>query len=416
MKKIFQLAWIVLMFPLSVSAQTFSSGSTGADGALNVTTNTAIQLPPSGVLNYTTITVASGATLTFKNNYANTPAILLAQGAVNIAGSIEVGGYYNGRTPGPGGFFGGAPGQKGFGPAGGSTSGEISGKWVGPLSLVPLIGGSGGGSCSQCVGGAGTGGGGGGAILVASSSSVTVEGSLKANGAIGNNGGAGSGGAIRLIANSIHIASSAFLQATAGNNADGVHDGVIRLEAPVDSLSFLGTSRPAPILSSINAAVFPTTSSPSLKLVSIGGFPAPTTTAQRFDAADLLLPKTLTDPINVVVQGTNIPVGTSVNVNISGAGSPTAGSATLSGTIASSTATIAVSGLIRTAVSSIFVYATFSLPSSASALIADGPDKVASLRVNIGAGGASHLAFQRDDGSEITRDKVHPVLLRQLGQ
>ena len=208
MKNLICCFTILLAIPLGAMAQTFSSGSTGADGALNVTSSTEIQLPPSGVLNYTTIMVASSATLTFKSNYANTPAILLAQGAVNIAGTIKVDGSLgsqttqNGGVPGPGGFFGGGNGRNGFGPGGGSAVSSAcmsaDGKWVGPLSLVPIIGGSGGGDCSSSLL---RGGGGGGALLIASSSSITVTGSIAASG--GGGGSYGSGGAIRLIANSI---------------------------------------------------------------------------------------------------------------------------------------------------------------------------------------------------------------------
>jgi hypothetical protein len=43
----------------------FVSGSTGADGALNVASNTTLPVQADGVHNYTTITIAPGATLTF---------------------------------------------------------------------------------------------------------------------------------------------------------------------------------------------------------------------------------------------------------------------------------------------------------------------------------------------------------------
>src|SRR5881296_335327 len=95
----------------------FSSGSTGADGALNVTSNTTLDLPPDGIFNFTTINVASGATLTFKRNALNTPVYLLASGDVVITGTIDVSGgnrsgiaFCCGASPGlggPGGFDGG---------------------------------------------------------------------------------------------------------------------------------------------------------------------------------------------------------------------------------------------------------------------------------------------------------------------
>ena len=45
-----------------VNAQGFTSGSTGSDGPLNITTNTTLDLPTNGIFNYTTITVDQGAT------------------------------------------------------------------------------------------------------------------------------------------------------------------------------------------------------------------------------------------------------------------------------------------------------------------------------------------------------------------
>ena len=69
-------------------AQTFNSGSTGADGALNPTSNATIALLPSGVFNYTTVNIPTGVTVTFTKNVANTPVTILATGNVTIAGSV----------------------------------------------------------------------------------------------------------------------------------------------------------------------------------------------------------------------------------------------------------------------------------------------------------------------------------------
>ena len=75
----------------SASAQAaFSSGSTGADGALSPTVNTEIQLPESGILNYTTVNIPAGVTVKFKKNTANTPVFILASGNVTIAGTVDI--------------------------------------------------------------------------------------------------------------------------------------------------------------------------------------------------------------------------------------------------------------------------------------------------------------------------------------
>src|SRR5258707_10454020 len=106
---------IFLFTPFALRAQGFVSGSTGADGALdlalmNCPSNICtVQLPESGVLNYTTMNVPSGKILQFGANSRNTPVIILAQGDVTIRDVLTVsakdGGFY--QIPGPGGFYGG---------------------------------------------------------------------------------------------------------------------------------------------------------------------------------------------------------------------------------------------------------------------------------------------------------------------
>lgn len=241
----------------------FDSGSSGAYGPMNITTNTILNLPADGIFHCTTITVASGATLRFNRNSNNTPVYLLATGDVSIAGTIDVSGgnaptnTHIGGIGGPGGFDGGWPGDNlvfpgyGYGPGGGrggakslgTTRGEPgtagagayasaaigiysqSGMPFGYIStnkgtpygselLVPLAGGSGGGGTEGSPGMGG--GGGGGAALVASNSRIDVSGTIRAAGGEGltydadffgstirQHPNAGSGGAIRLVAPSI---------------------------------------------------------------------------------------------------------------------------------------------------------------------------------------------------------------------
>lgn len=110
------------------SAWAFDSGSTGADGALNPTVNTEIQLPESGILNYTTVNIPSGVTVKFKRNTTNTPVYILASGDVTIAGTIDIRGQnakHSGTAGdgvlgddglpgegGPGGYDGGRGGRE----------------------------------------------------------------------------------------------------------------------------------------------------------------------------------------------------------------------------------------------------------------------------------------------------------------
>jgi hypothetical protein len=91
MKTALLVGFTLLTF-LDVDAQTFSSGSTGADGAFDPTSGDQTQqLPESGILNFTTVNAPLGRTLRFQLNSANTPVVMLAQGDVRIdvSGRIE---------------------------------------------------------------------------------------------------------------------------------------------------------------------------------------------------------------------------------------------------------------------------------------------------------------------------------------
>ena len=264
---------------------------------------------------------------------------MLATGAVNIAGFIDVGG--GGSVPGTGGFYGGDPGLPGLGPGGGQPG--QAGQWVGPLSLVPIIGGSGGGGSLGCP----RGGGGGGAIAIASSTIITVFGLSRIDAGGGhppNPCPAGSDGAVRLVANSINVSGY-------------IAGAVVRLEAPLGQVSYTGLGTP-PVISTVNPVITPTRP-PSITIVSIGGYPVPSYSGSSFSTIDLLLPTQLQDPIPVVIQGTNVPVGSPVAINFSGSPSATSTTANLAGTNATSTATVYVSSLNRSTVTFLFVSATF---------------------------------------------------------
>src|SRR5437870_11080266 len=86
---------------------TFSSGSTGVDGAFSPAASQTIQVPESGVFNFTTINIPAGVTITYTRNSKNTPVTILASGDITIAGTISVAGG-GGLTNGGGGR--GAPG------------------------------------------------------------------------------------------------------------------------------------------------------------------------------------------------------------------------------------------------------------------------------------------------------------------
>lgn len=297
MRKLITIFVISLAVTGVAVAQPFDAGSTGADGPLNVTANTTLTLPPSGIFNFTTINIASGATLTFNRNALNTPVYLLATSNVTISGTIDVsGGSGNGTAPGrggPGGFDGGYPGLDantppgaGFGPGGGPPGAQCcfsgsagaggyatiggasqttnkSATYGSPL-LIPLVGGSGGGgqSSSTIWGG----GGGGGAILIGSSTRIDVIGTIRANGGancILGSGNGGSGGAIRLVAPLVTGGGS--VQALGVCNGG---DGRIRIDT-TSRRSITFSSSPGASIGA-NLVVFPTPL-PRLDIVDAAG-------------------------------------------------------------------------------------------------------------------------------------------------
>jgi hypothetical protein len=421
MRKQVILALLAVVAAASVAgAQTFSSGSTGADGALTITADTVLPLPANGILNFTTVTVQPGITLTFAKNASNTPVVILATGDVLINGAINVnaGAYnidrrYETRIPGPGGFAGGGPGAPGAGPGGGSVSDNYllcMGKWSGPLSLVPIVGGSGG-----CGGVFGASGGGGGAIVIASSTKITVGGGIEANGApLG-----GSGGAIRLVANQVEVTASGHLYArgcwdcgyyTPSNG----NAGVIRIEAPTGhTLLAEPTAVIPPPLVGLPNNEFVRGDPPLLSIVSVAGQPVPAGAGARTYVADILLPTTIPDNVPVVVNAANIPVGTEVTLGFFSANQGTVVTGTLAGAFVSSAATLHLTGLNRTAgvVTSFYVTAVFAVPPAPGGAGAPGPDAVANVRLTATLGEPTRYAFLRADGSEIDPARV-PAELR----
>ncbi len=307
---------VPLAFVATTGAQPFDAGSTGADGALNVTSNRTLNLPPDGVFNFTTINIAAGTTLTFNRNALNTSVYLLATSNVTINGTIDVSGVAGNATGpgrgGPGGLDGGYPGLDantppgaglgpggapgglvccsvntagagGYGTLGGHSSTTNKGLVYGSPLLIPLAGGSGGGGqIGNNVGG----GGGGGAILIASTTRIDVNspGVVRANGggncSLGQNGG--SGGAIRLVAP----------LATGNGRLDAIGacsggDGRIRVDTTNRRAVFF-VADPLPSLGA-NLVVFPTVT-PRLDIIEAAnttipeGNPGPVTIQLPFNS------------------------------------------------------------------------------------------------------------------------------------
>lgn len=245
------LALLLWGLPGQALAQTFSSGSNGTDGALNIAGgqgtitfdprnfNPQLDQDGDGIYHFTTITIGLGTTVKLSASILGEgkPLIWLATGAVQIDGVLDLNGSngHNGSdahipaVAGAGGYSGGVGNdetvalvaREGNGPggaplggaasagsfaglgaghlfAGGSATLGVGGSAYGNAFLLPIIGGSGGSGSIVSSGsntGRGCGGGaGGGALLIASSVSIDLDGSITANGGLGGFNPQGGGG------------------------------------------------------------------------------------------------------------------------------------------------------------------------------------------------------------------------------
>lgn len=380
-------AAIVLSSP-PASGQTFNSGSTGSLGAFAPASNTVVTLPADGVLNYTTITIPSGVTVTFQRNAANTPVTMLAQGNVSIAGTIRVNGddavvggtsgswgVTTGSKGGPGGYNGGDGGLRGSSPSNGTAGQGPGGGGPGLLpaiftqdgsygahssfvNLIPLYGGSGGGGgVATTTQNGPAGAGGGGAIVIASTTQITIQatGSVTANGGVGSTpcawtgAGAGSGGAIRLVAP--QVTQQGTVQAKGGNNScvggGGFgYAGRVRIECTTCTLNATDpVASTSTTLGPITAASTPAlTALPTLTITNVAGSTVPATPTGSHASPDLSLAASTPSELTVTLTATNVPVPTQFTVKMLPAmGEPLFFPSTYStGSFASSTATATV--------------------------------------------------------------------------
>jgi len=428
---------VFLFGAVPVHGQSFLSGSTGADGPFAPTSSQAVQVPPGGVFNFTTINIPTGVAITFIRNASNSPVTMLATGNVTIAGAINIsgatGGIRSGGSGGPGGYKGGvgAISVDGFttaisgdGPGGGSGGAgnndgggggyALAGQDGGPIgkggpsygirTLLPLLGGSGGGgSGTGGTASGGGGGGGGGAILIASSGSITFNAaSIIATGGSGAfsgfvGGGGGAGGAIRLVANT--IAGSVTMNVSGGGSGSG-GSGYIRIEA-FDSSSLNLNATPVLSLGLPQSAIPP--DAPSLRIASVAGI-APVSTAGSLQGVpDILLPSTQANPVAVAIEAANIPVGSIVDVTVT----PDVGARTtfqstpLAGAQSASTATASVN-IPSAGMSVITAKVSITLVSSAQPLFIDG-ERVNRIDIGVAWRGASEVTWVTQSGRRIKR-------------
>lgn len=386
----------------------FNSGGTGANGAFppvavpsgttgmvldlrdgTLTFNpggTTTQIPSTpaggfidGVLQFSSVTIPSGVTLSFVRNVSNTPVTMIVQTTALVDGTINLDGQAGGAGTGPsatgagglggpGGFRGGSGelilgaggGGAGLGPGGGIGGDVVSpsaepgggsyasqasfrpGPIYGQPSLLPLVGGSGGGGATagNSIGtarGAG-GGGGGGAILIAATQLVRVDGAILARGgARGSSAGAGSGGAIRLL--STEIQGTGSLDVDGGDSGTVRAGGLGRIRLEADLQQFAGTLTGVSTASGPGLVMLP--SEPAIAITTVDGKAIPANPGGALGQVDVIITSAGTKTIEFAAS--NVPVGTTISLTAKAEqDGPTVGpviSTALTGTTASSTAT-----------------------------------------------------------------------------
>jgi hypothetical protein len=380
---------------VGAQVQQFSSGSTGTDGALNITAPgvtyldpKAMNINPKGdnIFNFTTITIANGSILKISEVKVHGPVYFLASGDVNINGVIDLRGD---DSPGPtvtaaeqipafagsGGYSGGLGGVHadanhqalpGNGPGGGAagdinspTTYAVGGSFTANRFLVPLVGGSGGGGTNDNTQYGAQGGAGGGGLLIATSTTITLSsgplfgvvngldnGAIYANGGSGGSRGCGgAAGAVRLVANSIVGTFNNGIVLSAGGGAacmTNAQAGFARVEA--NSLNWTNnisaaTGGAGSFVSSLPFSLnLPTTPPPVITVTSINGVAI---NANPFSFPDTTINSAA--PVPVVVNATNIPLTATVTLFLlSDTSSNQSIPVTLQGTAASSAATVQV--------------------------------------------------------------------------
>ncbi|MDB6066649.1 MAG: hypothetical protein JWR26_2857 [Pedosphaera sp.] len=351
-----KLAALALAFTTvvpSLHAQlTLPSAVDGTDGALIINSSTNIDLSQAGtgswtnssakpgfgtydpaqwavVFKYSSVSIASGATVSFVNNATHAPVVWLVQsnvvinanGAINLDGQPDTGGATP-AEPGPGGFRGGVSTgggmATGFGPGGGyATVGYYSSTHAyGNPQILPLIGGSSG----EGEAGWGGGGAGGGAMLIAAGGAITVNGSCHANGGGGSHHFvpcSGSGGGIRLVANQILGGGTL--------SAGGSDSGRIRLECTNTTFG-LSSINPTPTTLTLSGgatpAIFPANNAPTATILSVSysgqtNFaPADPRAALAVSGNDDIRIVTTNSTVVIQVKTTNFPTNGTVNVYV----------------------------------------------------------------------------------------------------
>ena len=322
-----------------------NSGSNGSDGAFNPTTNIVINMAdhPTGIYQYTSVSIPADVTVTFTPNANNTPVVWLVQNNVTMSGTVNLsgqtspaasGGPPTGGLGGPGGGSGGNGGPtpssgQGYGAgtanlskdganASFATLGTTNayrippGLTYGNVYLLPLVGGSGGGGSAPFGGG-----GGGGAILIAASGAISLNGQVLSWGGWGGGGpcsGAGSGGAVRLIASRVYGSGLVYTLGGGYLPGGGGGNGFVRFDSYNNQ--FTGAVSGQFTFGS-QFIIIPTSGQlPQLTVTSVGGVPVSASPTGLLSTPDAVLSAQQNNPIPIVVSCANLPLNTLITVSI----------------------------------------------------------------------------------------------------
>jgi hypothetical protein len=302
------------------------------------------------------------------------------------------------------------------------------GATYGSSQLLPLVGGSGGGGAAGGPSFAGSGGGGGGgSILIAANGTVTVTGSVLANGGKGGdtsgagagaNGGGGSGGAIRIIARA--IAGNGTISATGGavgartstsgpTYVDGSAAGTGRIR--LESETFTRTAATTPAYTFSQPGLVFVAGLPTLRISRVAGTDAPLAPTGN---GDVVLPASTLNPVTVEFATTGVPVGNTVKLTVtppSGLAS-TVVSGALTGTTQSASASVSVT--LPAGPSILSAQTTYTIVAALGDELSRyaNNERVEKVRLEAAIGGTSSVTLITASGNEY---RVPQAVLAGLG-
>lgn len=292
--------------------------------------------------------------------------------------------------------------------------------------LLPLIGGSGGsgGASGDTTVGSG-GGGGGGALLIAVSGTLVINGEILANGgaggdrgltgsSIGGVGGGGSGGGIRLIATTLSgngaINANGGLggvDGSPGSNGQLNRGGAGRIRLEAETFTRTANTSP-PFTSSLPGDIF-VVGMPVLRIASVAGQPAP---AVPSGSADIVLPVDEPNPVTIVLEASNVPLGNTITVTLT----PPFGeqvavvSNALDGTEANSTATASVD--LPEGPSVLLATLTFTIAEGQQMVYMQYTDgeRIAHIELQADAKGQSRSILVTESGRRVLMPATEPLV------